>query len=276
MNKICGIYKITSPTGKIYIGQSIDLNKRKAYYKNLRCKNQTKIYNSILKYGWDAHTFEIIHECDKSELNEFEKHYIKLFDAFNSMHGMNLTSGGDNNIEISDETRVKRILAATGKKHTDETKAKIIESNKRRIISDETKLKMSIANKGKKHKSHTVSEESKLKMSIAKKGKILSEEHKLKISLACKGITTNKSHKHSEKTKLYLSQIRTRYKHKTGYHYGNYEIYNNENKLVYKFNEHFINKMNELGLPPNTFKKSYQTRLKINKGNYLNWYAIKL
>lgn len=26
--KICGIYKITSPSGKIYIGQSIDIKRR--------------------------------------------------------------------------------------------------------------------------------------------------------------------------------------------------------------------------------------------------------
>ena len=26
--KICGIYKITSPLGKIYIGQSVDTNNR--------------------------------------------------------------------------------------------------------------------------------------------------------------------------------------------------------------------------------------------------------
>jgi len=28
MVKICGIYKITSPTGKIYIGQSVDIMRR--------------------------------------------------------------------------------------------------------------------------------------------------------------------------------------------------------------------------------------------------------
>ena len=28
MEKICGIYKITNPKGKVYIGQSIDIEKR--------------------------------------------------------------------------------------------------------------------------------------------------------------------------------------------------------------------------------------------------------
>ncbi|HEC36627.1 hypothetical protein LCGC14_1312370 [marine sediment metagenome] len=49
--KICGIYKITSPTKKIYIGQSIDINRRKIIYKNILCKLQRKIYNSLKKHG---------------------------------------------------------------------------------------------------------------------------------------------------------------------------------------------------------------------------------
>ena len=46
-----GIYKITSPSGKIYIGQSKDIEKRFKAYKNLKCKGQPYIYRSLLKYG---------------------------------------------------------------------------------------------------------------------------------------------------------------------------------------------------------------------------------
>jgi len=44
-----GIYKITSPSGKIYIGQSINIEKTWKYrYKNLNaCKRQTILYNSL-------------------------------------------------------------------------------------------------------------------------------------------------------------------------------------------------------------------------------------
>ena len=50
-----GIYKITSPSDRIYIGQSIDINKRFRKYYNLKCKQQPKLYNSLCKYGVDAH-----------------------------------------------------------------------------------------------------------------------------------------------------------------------------------------------------------------------------
>ena len=49
MNKNIGIYKITNPKGKVYIGQSININKRWNAYRNLKLKSQTKLLNSLKK-----------------------------------------------------------------------------------------------------------------------------------------------------------------------------------------------------------------------------------
>jgi len=46
-----GIYKLTSPSGKCYIGQSVNLEKRILSYARRDCVFQTKIYNAICKYG---------------------------------------------------------------------------------------------------------------------------------------------------------------------------------------------------------------------------------
>ena len=54
MNKICGIYKITSPTGKIYIGQSVDIKKRWNHHKYAKDKKCSKLYSSFKKYGYNA------------------------------------------------------------------------------------------------------------------------------------------------------------------------------------------------------------------------------
>ena len=72
MDKICGIYKITSPSGKIYIGQSKDINKRFNLYKRLQCERQPKLYNSFIKYGTINHKFEVLCECNKELLNLFD------------------------------------------------------------------------------------------------------------------------------------------------------------------------------------------------------------
>lgn len=76
-----GIYKITSPSGRIYIGQSRDINKRKNYYSKLDCKNQIRLYNSLLKYGWINHLFEIIEECDFANLNVRERYWQEYYNC---------------------------------------------------------------------------------------------------------------------------------------------------------------------------------------------------
>ena len=79
MSDISGIYKITNPVGQIYIGQSKYIYRRKKEYINARCFAQPKIYNSILKYGFDKHKFEIIKKCSWEKLNRYEFHYQKKY-----------------------------------------------------------------------------------------------------------------------------------------------------------------------------------------------------
>lgn len=71
-----GIYKITSPSGKVYIGQSIKIEKRWNDYKNFNnCDDQLKLYRSLKKHGWDNHKKDIIEECPLEQLNERETHW---------------------------------------------------------------------------------------------------------------------------------------------------------------------------------------------------------
>lgn len=74
-----GIYKITNPKGKIYIGQSIHINKRWDQYKYNITSQQTKLYNSLKKYGYKNHVFEIIEECSLESLNEKEIYWKKYY-----------------------------------------------------------------------------------------------------------------------------------------------------------------------------------------------------
>lgn len=141
-----GIYKITSPKKKIYIGQSINIEKRWDKYKNLQCESQIKLYRSFLKYGIEKHKFEIIILCELEKLNELEKYYINKFDTFNTNKGLNLTSGGDNKI-VSEETRKKISESKKGKKHTDKTKEKCRQASLGRKHSEDTKNKMSNSQK---------------------------------------------------------------------------------------------------------------------------------
>jgi group I intron endonuclease len=127
-----GIYKITSPTNKIYIGQSIDIDRRKNEYKRLqRCKRQTRLYNSLKKYGYENHKFEIIEECSEDKLLEREtywKNYYKVLEIPSLCCRMD----------------------GRGGRLSEETKQKIINSNKGKvgnyIRNDKIKNKISISN----------------------------------------------------------------------------------------------------------------------------------
>jgi group I intron endonuclease len=94
------IYKITSPSGRIYVGKTKDLRKRINCHKCASKKGlNILLHNSIRKYGWDAHGFEIIEEIADELLNEREIALIKEYNTYflNNPLGMNMTIGGDGN-----------------------------------------------------------------------------------------------------------------------------------------------------------------------------------
>lgn len=169
------IYKITSPTGRSYIGQTINLPQRKSDYKALNCKKQQKIYHSILKYGWQNHTFDILEEIEHEIFyyeiaNACEIYWIKFYDSVKN--GLNIQEGGKN-CSLSQETRDKISAKHKGKKHSEEHNEKVRLAAIGRKASDETKQKLSKAKIGKpgNRKGIRASYETKQKLSKAHIGK---------------------------------------------------------------------------------------------------------
>lgn len=93
IKKVCAIYKLTSPNGKVYIGQSLDVLSRWKYYRKGICKEQPKLYHSLKKYGAENFIYEIIEECrDKTHLNEREAFWCELYNSCEK--GLNIMKGG--------------------------------------------------------------------------------------------------------------------------------------------------------------------------------------
>lgn len=136
-----GIYKITSPTGKVYIGQSINVENRIKTYKYIgNRKHQHKLNNSIKKYGLENHTFKIIEECSIEQLNEREIYWIHHYKSV--IEGLNLTYGGEGGKQ-SEEVKNKKSKSMTGKKFSEETKKKMSESKKgHNMYTNDWKQKM--------------------------------------------------------------------------------------------------------------------------------------
>jgi group I intron endonuclease len=154
-----GIYKITNPNGKIYIGQSVDIEKRwklhKYVHESGRCNYH--LYNSFRKYGFDAHIFEVVEECMDSELNDRERYYQDKYNSIKEGLNSRYTKSNDKSGRLSEETLKKlsnirkgRIapnkgkpmpehqrIAQTGRKLSDEAKQKISEANKKAWSSKE-------------------------------------------------------------------------------------------------------------------------------------------
>lgn len=147
-----GIYKITNPEGKSYIGLSREIEVRWNSYKNMQFQSNTLLKESFKKYGYSNHIFEIIEEIKLSEdtygkntalLRKRERYWISKFDTF--YNGLNQNGGG----------------SGCGS-HTTESKQKISESLKGRPKPTDF---------GEKRKKWQNSEEWKKKLSIAMTGK---------------------------------------------------------------------------------------------------------
>src|SRR5205814_567379 len=112
-----GIYKITNPKGAVYIGQSKDIDERHRQYRLYKCKCQVKLYHSLKKYGYENHTFSIVHQLpddiDKISLDNLECVYIDQYKSL-SFSMMNLRSGGGGG-DFSPET-LKKMSAAAKKR----------------------------------------------------------------------------------------------------------------------------------------------------------------
>ena len=94
--RICGIYKITNQiTGYCYIGQSVDIAERWKQHAKCGLGIDTpignKLYASMQKDNIWNFSWELLEECSKDQLDEKEKFYIELYQAYE--YGYNSTKG---------------------------------------------------------------------------------------------------------------------------------------------------------------------------------------
>lgn len=126
------VYKLTAPSGKVYIGITMQPLKKR-FNNGHGYKKCHAIYAAIKKYGWKNFTHEILFDNltkETAELKEIE--LISFYKSNQKQYGYNIENGGN----------------VTGT-HSEETKRKISEGNKGKIVSAETREKLKKANMGK-------------------------------------------------------------------------------------------------------------------------------
>jgi len=149
--KIVGIYKITNLIdGKVYIGQTVNYNKRKKRHlsslKNGNHHNE-HLQRAFDKHGEDSFKIELIKKCNIEELDKLERYYIKELDACNHDKGYNMMYGGQRYRNFTKEVRLKMSEAGKGRKFTNEHKKKIGLAHKGRKLSQEHISKISATKK---------------------------------------------------------------------------------------------------------------------------------
>ena len=164
------IYKITSPSGKVYIGQTWNWSVREKSYKSLNCKSQKALYSSFIKYGFNSHIIDIVcelpNDVTQEKLDDKEIYYWNLYKESGCVL-LNCRYPGSRG------------------KHTKETKQKMSEIRKEKGLSESQINNIITANKSdiereKRRKAlagHIISEETKKRISEKIKEKWKSGEY---------------------------------------------------------------------------------------------------
>ena len=177
--KITGIYCIKNTiNNNIYVGSSIDINKRKREHFSSLTKNKHHsryLQRSFNKHGKENFSFSILEECFPEELLIREQHFINTLSprynvcriAGNSF-GTKRTEEAKNNISKAQKERFKTQSAWNkGISRTPEE----IENHRNKILG-----------KPSKKKGMKLSKESCENISRGLLGRNLSQEHKAKLS----------------------------------------------------------------------------------------------
>jgi len=169
------IYMITSPSGKSYVGQTNNYNRRMAEHKGGHCK-KSLLWIVVDKYGWENLTKEILHK----NLTLEEANYLEELEVFvrNTItpDGYNLREGGGQ-FTMSQETKDKISASLKGRKMSPEW----VEKLRLRMIGNSIMTPEAISKRLAKMQGYTHSEETRAKMSESQKNRpAVTEETRLK------------------------------------------------------------------------------------------------
>ena len=139
------IYKITSPTGRSYVGKTTNISRRLREYGKLRCKSQPALYDSLSKHGMYSHVVELLFDgyATPEALSSLEIYAIESNQSHRKSGGLNLTVGGDGVVgwKASASTRAKMSIRAC--RHNPMKNPEYLQRMRDAVRSEETRETMS-------------------------------------------------------------------------------------------------------------------------------------
>lgn len=197
-----GIYGIhNTANGKWYIGQSIDLDKRRrGHFLSLRngYHFNAALQADFSKHGEDSFEWHVIELVVEGALDTREQTWIAQYRSTEPDFGYNLESGGHENKHHSEETKRHLSEIRKGRKLSEEHRKKIGLAGIGRHPTQETREKLSAWQRGRKRP--PFSEEWKRHIGEGHRGigHPQSDESRVKLS---------ESHKNSEKARAHQSEL---------------------------------------------------------------------
>lgn len=170
-----GIYTITSPSGRQYVGSAVNFaNRWRTHLYNLRRgkHHSPALQNAYNKYGESALAFAKFIICAPADLLFYEQRTIDAFSA-GRLYNVSPVAGSQLGFKHSDETKAAYSATRRGvpKPRTAEHTQKIANARRGKKLSDEARANQSAAQKGRAKTAEHVE-----KVAAANRGKIRSVE----------------------------------------------------------------------------------------------------
>lgn len=190
-----GIYKWTSPSGKSYIGQAVDLKRRSNEFLNFNREYTSKRNDAVLtaidkarkKYNSaELWKYEVLEYSNVKNLDYLEIKYITEFNTTDSKKGYNSTDGGDGSKGVSWGTEKQLEALRNRRSYKGECNP-----NYGKHLSDEAKEKIRNAHIGLKQDFDTVKKKSKPVIQYTLDGEFIKEYYSIKS--AAQEVDCNKS-----------------------------------------------------------------------------------
>lgn len=112
---ICGVYLIISPSGRRYVGSSINIRERWAEYR--RKGHKSFLQNSFIKYGYDAHVFKVLFECDPENRLFWERVFGDMYLCLTDFGGLNHSLPGYNEVPMVKSQDLRRRISLSKTKY---------------------------------------------------------------------------------------------------------------------------------------------------------------
>lgn len=197
-----GIYRIATNEGTLYVGQSVDVERRLQGHKSSLQRGAHT--NSYLQRVYDKSPkgitiFELIEEVPEGDMYPRESHWISELRA-----RCNMVIPAEDGWTFSEETRKKMSKAGRGRIQSSEhIQKRIANSVETRLMNDgysvteETRRKISKAGRGRKQTAEHVE-----KRTAYLHGRTVPEETRVKISASVRATTSTKEYRDAQSERI--------------------------------------------------------------------------